>query len=1350
MATVDCRVVTARSGRGALKCLLAQDFAVILLDVRMPELDGFETATLIRARRRSAATPIIFMTAFDPAGAQSQEGYRLGAIDYIYKPIDPHILRSKVSVFVDLSRQAAELAALAADLAVARAEADLRHQALHDNLTGLPNRVQLNARLDKIVGGSLADEAPCALLLLDLNRFKDVNDTLGHQVGDNLLKQIGERLKCAARATDLVARLGGDEFAVLLPETDAPGALQVAQNLSRLLEAPFRLDTQSIDVDASIGIAVAPEHAQDADTLLRRADIAMYHAKRSGIGVAMYSPAEDQHRPDRLALLSELRLGIARDELLLHYQPKLDLRNGKLVGVEALVRWRHPHRGFLPPSEFIPLAEQSGLINPLSVWVLEAALRQQQVWHGIGLDIPVAVNLSRHMLQDSRLPATVAELLKRWDVPAVSLLLEITESSLMADPVQAGENLKQLRRLGVRMSIDDFGTGYSSLASLQDLSVDELKIDQSFVQGMATDPSSRSIVRAIIDLADALKVQVVAEGIEDRATWDVLVGLGCDVAQGYLLSPPLAAAGLEAWMADVGPTWLAIAESPHMKDTLRERIRGRGARLAAEEEFMARKQAEAALRASEERNRLALQAAAMGTWDWDIVQNVRSWSPETEALHGLASGTFEGTWAHLQRLIHPDDLSAYETAIRAAKLEVRESLITYRTIWPDGSLHWIEVKCRALFATDGTLLHLTGTSVDITNRKLVEEALRASEERNRLALQAAQMGTWEWDPLDGVQTWSTETQALHGLAPGTFAGTFEALRQSMHPDDWPAFVTELHASQDEHRDSITTYRTVWPDGTVRWLENKGRAVYAADGMLVRGTGTSMDITDRKLAEEALRSSEERFRRQYKGFPLPTCSWLQVGDEFVLQEFNDASETITGGYIRTWVGQTATACYAHQPEVVLDLRACVAEQRTITREMRYRYRATETVRDLAVTCVFVPPQTVMLHTEDITERKQSERNREAMAQSEKLRALGQMASGIAHDLNQSLMLVASYGALAHEALIENPPNLAEIDDLITTTTQAALDGGETVKRLLLFTRAAPEKDSQLVDLGKVVRDAAQLTAPRWRDAAQAEGRPIRLDVEAEGHPIIQGSPSQIRELMTNVIFNAVDALPTGGAIRLSVMAEDGQGTIEVTDTGVGMSAELQARVFEPFFTTKGESGTGLGLAMVFGIVAQHRGQIGLRSAPGAGTTVRITFPLVDAAAAAMVPLRAPDQLAAPNPLRVLAVDDEPMMTRAVVRMLKPSGHTVTVAASGEEALEKLAEQTFDVVVSDLGMGAGMNGWDLAAAVRTRWPNVRFMLATGWGAAIDPGEARANGVEAVLSKPYQLADLTRALGRTDQAA
>jgi PAS domain S-box-containing protein len=521
-----------------------------------------------------------------------------------------------------------------------------------------------------------------------------------------------------------------------------------------------------------------------------------------------------------------------------------------------------------------------------------------------------------------------------------------------------------------------------------------------------------------------------------------------------------------------------------------------------------------------------------------------------------------------------------------------------------------------------------------------------------------------------------------------------------------------------------------------------------------------EALEQRTAELSTMAAElERSEEHFRALIENASDVILVIEENAVIRYASPSVERTLGYSREQVSGRQIAELIHpddvsplQTDIALLLKTS-ADAPPIGRRWRHRdgsYRMLESTASNLLSTMSVAG--LVIHARDVTERIRAEeqiRVLNATAQSEKLRALGQMASGIAHDLNQSFMLVASYSDLARQALVQDPPNLAELENLLTTTTQAALDGGESVKRLLLFTQAAPEQDNQPVDLSTVVREAAQLTEPRWRDAAHAAGHSIRLHIETEDHVTILGSAARLRDLLTNLIFNAIDALAGGGSIHLRVLAVDGQGVIEVTDSGAGMSTKVQERIFEPFFTTKGESGSGLGLAMVFGIAEKHGGNIEVRSAPGDGTTFRIAFPLLSVSAGTPPGQSAVMELEPALPLRILAVDDEPMMTRAVVRMLKPSGHVVSVAASGEEALAKLAEQTFDVVVSDMGMGPGMNGWDLADVVRLRWPSVRFLLATGWGAAIDPSEARAKGIEAVLAKPYHPADLLRALARTGSA-
>ena len=431
-------------------------------------------------------------------------------------------------------------------------EERLAHQAHHDALTGLPNRVLFGDRLAQALRAANRERTPVALLLLDLNRFKEVNDTLGHDVGDELLRVVGARLQGVVRASDTVARLGGDEFAALLPATDADGAVDVAAKLLGALAEPLALEGQRLDVGASIGIAVGPAHGADGGALLRHADVAMYSAKRAGDGYAVYAFGRDAHSPARLTLVGELRRAIAAGALRLHYQPIMDLANGRPLNVEALVRWPHPQHGLLTPDQFIPLAEQTGLIAPLTDWVLEEALRQCRAWDEARMPVDIAVNLSARSLSDDALPDRIAALLARRPLAPGRLTLEITESSVMVDPGRAGAVLARLRAVGVRLSIDDFGTGHSSLGLLQRLPVDELKVDRSFVTHLAA-TGDTSIVACILGLGRTRGLRVVVEGVETRGVWDTLLALRGDAAQGYGISRPLPPAELEQWLRAPAP-----------------------------------------------------------------------------------------------------------------------------------------------------------------------------------------------------------------------------------------------------------------------------------------------------------------------------------------------------------------------------------------------------------------------------------------------------------------------------------------------------------------------------------------------------------------------------------------------------------------------------------------------------------------------------------------------------------------------------------------------------------------------------------------------------------------------------
>ncbi len=525
----NARLLKAKASKHAIYGVIIALLAIIFgtVGVAFVQFQSVTVDTLMRAQQNNAALWMLnalpFVFAFWGQYVSSMIAYEASAM--------------VVDQTSDLRAQTVAL------------EAEAMRNATHDQLTGLPNRILLKDRLGQAILNAARDQNRLAVLIMDIDRFKEINEAMGPYNGDRLLKQVAIRLQSAQHEPETTARLGGDEYAVVIPKLTQPREVsQVVKRIEKALEAPFMLEGLKLDVRASIGIAFYPEHGTDPDTLLQRADVAMYAAKRNRAGFLVYSPKYDEYSPQRLTLMGELRQAIEESQLALHFQPKVDLKTRAISEVEVLVRWNHPKYGLMFPDEFIPLAERTGLIKPLTMWVLNNALKQCSAWKRAGLSLGVAVNLSAQVLFDLDLPDIIAGALASHDVPAQQLILEITESAIMVDKDRALQILTRLSDMGVRIAIDDFGTGYSSLSYLSKMPVNEIKIDKSFVLDMRENNANAVIVHATIELGHNLGMSVIGEGVENVEVMDKLHALGCDAAQGYFLTKPLPSDAFMSWL----------------------------------------------------------------------------------------------------------------------------------------------------------------------------------------------------------------------------------------------------------------------------------------------------------------------------------------------------------------------------------------------------------------------------------------------------------------------------------------------------------------------------------------------------------------------------------------------------------------------------------------------------------------------------------------------------------------------------------------------------------------------------------------------------------------------------------
>ena len=542
-------VLSVLSGRRALQAARREMPDLVLLDVQMPEMDGYETCRQFKADEALRIIPIIFISAATDTDVKVR-AFTSGGVDFVSKPFEHQEVLARVRTHLALRSAERDL-----ERRLLQKEQEVLHMAYHDALTGLPNRLQLFNRLEYALEVAERERRQLAVLSLDIDRFKIVNDSLGHEVGDQLLMTVAQRLRDTVERSDIVCRIGADEFALVLTDVDtAVFAAHLAEELLPRISELILVEEHAISLSPSIGIAMYPQDGADAGGLLRNADAAMGRAKEGGgNSFRFFDQTMNKAASERLDLETALRMAVERQEFVVYYQPQVRLRDRSVPGCEALIRWRHPRRGLVPPAEFIPLAEETGLIVPIGIWVLRAACEQLQRWRGDGFaDLTVAVNLSARQFIQPDLARHIRTVVEETGLPPHALEIELTESTVMSDAERAVGVLRQLRAIGIRVSVDDFGTGYSSLSYLRKLPINSLKIDRSFIADLGVDADDDAIVQTIIALGKVLRLEEIAEGIETEAQAEFLNRHGCALGQGYLFAPPMPADAFAAWLREWG------------------------------------------------------------------------------------------------------------------------------------------------------------------------------------------------------------------------------------------------------------------------------------------------------------------------------------------------------------------------------------------------------------------------------------------------------------------------------------------------------------------------------------------------------------------------------------------------------------------------------------------------------------------------------------------------------------------------------------------------------------------------------------------------------------------------------